>query len=132
MDKGGPRIEDCLQQIVEERWLEKVTIDELQTLRRRNPKLVAYLRHQNMHLVPPFIRRFRNWIERAKSDRLGYLTQAESNMNGNREEGELPAGCTFKNGELNKALTSLIQVSRKVGDSESASAEIDNLLPSFL
>lgn len=29
-------------------------------------------------------------------------------------------------------MANLVQVSRKVGDSESASAEIDNLMPSFL
>ena len=60
MDKGGPRVSDCIAQIVEDRWLKEVDLDELWVLRRHNPNLVAYLRHEGMTLAPNFARRYRS------------------------------------------------------------------------
>jgi len=72
MDKGGPRVRDCTEQIIEEYWLKEVSIDELWKMRRQNPNLVAHLLKHNTTLAPNFVSRFRGWLDEAKADRLVY------------------------------------------------------------
>lgn len=72
MDKGGPRVRDCTEQILEEYWLREVKIDELWKMRRKNTNLVAHLLKHNTTLAPSFVSQFRGWLDEAKADRLVY------------------------------------------------------------
>ena len=78
LDKGGPRISDCLDQIIEESWLQEVTIDQLWALRRRSPKVEAFLMQPGMRNGQLYTRKFRGWVDRAKSARLGNDVHAET------------------------------------------------------